>query len=239
MVYTGYQANPPTACPHNNTHTIDPTGIINAGGIPANPVSITQGGLNTYLFKTKGYNVSIPAGAGVTTPITLTNPYAVNSRLFTFYPITDNIGDSFSILANPNTPVGLTTADTPIGSTTVTVGPSVMIRVVAGYMISLSTGGVIYPCGEIASYNKTASTITFSTPTTVDIPIGSTVMFTGEYAANIPIVSTEKIQLGLNNFATQENTAASTSYLYYTNASGAAKMAAFVVEFRYGNFPGT
>ena len=80
------------------------------------------------------------------------------------------VGCTLTAEAAPLTTIGTLTADAPIGTTVLSVSPTVTANSAKGRIITLQAGATVQECGRILDVNAAAGTITVETATTSAFP---------------------------------------------------------------------
>ncbi len=76
------------------------------------------------------------------------------------------VGCFLTAEAAPLSTAGTLTADAPIGTTVLSVSPTVIANVAKGHIITLQMGATVQECGRVTAINSLAGTITVETATT-------------------------------------------------------------------------
>ena len=219
----------PTVCPHNSVHTIEPDSVkIDE---QYNDKVISQEASDGY-FESDHIQMSIPSGTpGDTTEHDVTWPSDILLWRTLLTPKSDMIGDYISVLAAPETTVGILTAPSGIGVTTINVNSTVIANTWRGFLITLFDGvnkDVVGRCTAVDSVN---GTISFETPTTYAYAAGSAVKISVYVLKDIYIADTSTIDIGSKGFKGKTITSGMILRVYYTNNSGTAKDFRWRAEF--------
>lgn len=173
-VVSGFVNTVPTACPNNNTHTIDPSGIRVITSMDSKTVVIKQTSNAVIGDNYRAEAYTMVAAPSTTTTMDISYPYNTTIFLATYLGTPDNIGDSLSVIAAPDNPIGLLAADISSGVTTLTVWPLGLVPNV-GWLLSITDGVNTDDLGHIISINPTNGVIVFETATVNGYLTGSTV----------------------------------------------------------------
>lgn len=138
FIQTDYMSSVPTTCPHNNTHTIDPTKTSVTGEFATNSVIalVNKDGTGAN-WKNKVYDFTFPPGGS-----TLQAPSLLyDIRLSEIKVLTraENIGDIFSV-RSPIINIGYLTVAGNLGDTTLNVNPEVFNYLYNGYHLYIDDG---------------------------------------------------------------------------------------------------
>ena len=212
----------PTVCPHNSVHEIalDSVRIDEA----FNDIVKTEEATDGY-FETEHIEISVPSGTpGDVTEHDVTWPMDILLWKTLITPTSDMIGDSISVLAAPETTVGVATAPINIGDTTINVNSTVTDNTWRGFLITLFDGVNKDVVGRCTAVDTVGGTITFQTPTTYAYAAGSAVKISVYTLKNIYVADTSTIDIGGKGFKGKTITSGMILRVYYTNNSGTAKL---------------
>ena len=235
-ILSAYSYTVPTTCPHNTNHVIDPSQTKIYNTIAVKQVSIDHGdpAITTLNYMALGFPFqATTAGPNVNTTISYTIPFTVLPRLITFMPTSSNVGDFFSIYADPNTTIGTITANGNIGDTTLSVDNNTMLLIYQGYLVTITDGVNTDNCGQCLTVNATNNTITVATALTNNFSAGAYVQITIPRVITLPITNTENFLIGINNLRSTTVPAGTVIVMIYTNMSNSAKTFSFVMEYAY------
>lgn len=234
---TYWGTSPPTTCPNNNTHTIDPNSIsiqqtISEDTIKTNEVNVGK------LFQHSSAHLDIPAGTpGSVVSMNLSWPMDINLWQTTLYPLANNLYDVINILIAPNTTLGVLTQNANIGDTLLNVSNTAFTfeYMYKGLIVTLTDGVNTFNAGRITSINSTSLTITVENPLTVAFTAGSTY-----FQISIQIVrdkifhqTTIPEHIGNKGFNSMPIQAGTVMQVQYTNMDGTAKTLYTDLEYYY------
>ena len=138
-------------------------------------------------------------------------------------PTADMVGDSVSVLAAPETTVGVLTSISGTGATGVYVNSTVTDNIQRGFLVTLDDGVNKDICGRCTSVDALTGIITFQTPTVHDFAIGTPVKISIYVLDNIQLIDTNTIDIGSKGFKGKMIDAGTILRIYYTNNSGTSK----------------
>lgn len=230
-ITTGFVDSVPTVCPHNNQHTIEPTGIRVVATLGQKTVTVDQGGLTTGgYFRTDFYSMTATANSVTTKDITY--PYNVNVFLAGYRPTTDNTGDSLDIIAVPNTPCARTGQDITAGVNSFYLSP-VYTTISAGFSINITDGVNTDDLGEVISIDLVTGVATFTVPTIHAFASGSLLKLSVPRIRNFKFVNNDSVVLGKNKVVASGWPAGKVIRITYTNNSSVDKEFNFYFEIGY------
>lgn len=230
-IVSNYSLTPPTTCPHNTEHTIDPT---------QTSVYDTQALTNV--------SVMIPDGYYQCTTMDLDMPTCTPGTVFTkditwpmriflwttsFYLPSDSEGDTFDVIAAPDTTIGYLTENVDVDSTQITVSESVTSNMIPGLDITLFDGNNRNELGRITACDPINHTVTFEAATTNSFSVGTLIYFNLKNIRNFDVcrnVATE-VNLASAWIKYKEIPANTIMRMVYHNNNGGAKCIAMRVEY--------
>lgn len=230
-VLSGYQTDPPTTCPHDTNHTIDPLGIRVNATITDKIVTINQNGsfpTNQY-GRIDGHTQTM--NPNTVTTYDITYPYPVNIFAMVILPTADNIGDTFEVLIGPNTPIGQLPSAISSGETDIFL--SSIGNIFPGLKIKITDGINTDDLGEITAIDFLNLKITVSVPTVNSFGIGSIVTISYPKISNFKITTSESIALGELKIRGSGLPAGKIARLNYTNNSAVSKTFSFYIPLEY------
>ncbi len=228
-VYT-WNSVEPTTCPNNNAHTIN-TSLTTIIDTISTTIIKTEENTDGY-FETTHIKITVPSGTpGDITEHDVSWPMNILLWKTVITPTADMIGDYISVLAAPETTVGVATATINIGDTTINVNSTVTDNVWRGFLITLFDGVNKDVVGRCIAVDKVGGTITFQTPTTYAYAAGSAVKISIYTLKDIYLADTTTIDIGSKGFKGKIATAGMIMRIYYTNNSGTTKDLYWRVEY--------
>ncbi len=233
-VFTDYRLDVPTTCPHNIDHKIDPSRTIIIDTIKSNTVVVDENSPTVTTgeyYRADQFELNVPAGKGATASYDISYPYNIGVYSATFFSTEVNIGDSFELIAYPDTPAGTISSDIEAGSTQLIISSASTLN--PGFYVSISDGKNSDNLGEIVSIDKTTNTITFSKPCTNLYSLGSVVTFSIPRIKNGKIINTNDMYLGFSKIGCAGLPAGRIVRLNYTNSTDQEKTLNFVIELQY------
>ena len=220
-VYT-WDSVEPTVCPNNNTHTINSTLTTIVSTVATNTFKAEED--TDGYFETTHVEMNIPSGTpGDITEHDVSWPMDILLWRTLITPTSDMIGDTLSVVASPETTVGVLTAPVTGGDTTFDVNSTVTDNIWRGFLVNIFDGVNKDFLGRCIVVDKVAGTITVETPTTNSFAAGSAVQ-TGVFTLkDIFIADTSTIDIGSKGFKGKTVSANMILRVLYTNNSGTNK----------------
>lgn len=233
-VFSDFTSTKPTACPRNNTHQINADAIFPLESIAAGYVQICQGGTANAYFKLQSYEFATSTATAESFEVIFA--YPVVPRLMTFRPSTDNIGDSVSIVSSPAKYIGKTTAIGVFNTNILTISSAAISSVSVGQLVTAKSGIVQLQLGEVIAINYETNTLTFGRVLPATVLLNSDLYATTELVTNMKILTTDPIQIGINNLTSNEVPAGQGFTIGYLNSTRTRKNINFTIEYRYGMY---
>jgi len=162
---SGWGILPPTQCYNNNTHTVNADSVQLISSVDSNEVTIKEDKIqisrNTRVIQIPLINAS----PGETVTVDFTFPINMSLYLFDYSTGSDNILDELSILANPDTVLGLIGSDIEVGDTTF-IGPPALISYASlGFYLTIFDGTNYDDVGIITNIDYNTNIVTVDVPT--------------------------------------------------------------------------
>lgn len=212
----------PSTCPNNNTHTINVGSITILESISTATFRAEEN--SEGYFETTHVVVNIPIGTpGDITEHDVTWPMDITLWKTLLTPTSDMIGDSITVLAAPETTIGVCTVNANIGDTTITVNSTVISNIQRGFLVTLFDGVNKNICGRCTAIDTVNGTITFQTPLTHNFLAGTYVQISIYVINNLRIIDTNTVDMGAKGFKGKMINAGLILRIYYTNNSGTSK----------------
>jgi hypothetical protein len=190
-VWLPESASPPTKCPVNSNHEINPDSIFVDGGTEELSVEIKEESIQTGgHFRTQDF--CFKCKPNDTTKYRFSFPIEISVLSFKLSVTSNMSGDKFSGIISPNTVVGLLTQDIDITNDshkTFTVSSSVISNVFKGMIIDLfnSSDNTTSDCGQIIDIDSNNNKITVENLPNVNYPTGSYVRVGVAVAYNLTV----------------------------------------------------
>ena len=232
-VYT-WNTIEPTVCPNNNTHSIDTALTVILETISEKKV-IAKENSDGY-FETTHVEMNIPSGTpGDVSPNDVTWPMDILLWRTLITPTSDMIGDYISVVASPETTVGVLTAPLVGGETVLNVNSTVTANMWRGFLVNIFDGVNKDVLGRCTNVDIGAGTITVETPVTNAFSAGTTYVQIGVFVLkDIYIADTSTIDIGLKGAKGKLIEANMILRVLYTNNSGTNKTLRWRAEY-YNN----
>lgn len=223
----------PTVCPNNALHPINTnlTTILNT----ISTTKITAEENSDGYFTTEHVTMNIPSGTpGDITEHDVTWPMDVLLWKTLITPTSDMIGDVVTVVAAPETTVGVITATVNIGVTTINVNSTVTDNVNRGFLITLDDTVNKDVLGRCTAVDAIGGTISFETPTTFSFAAGTPVKISIYVLKDIYLTDTNTIDIGSKGFKGKTITANMVLRVHFANNSGTTKVLRWRAEY-YSN----
>ena len=237
FVYS-YGTTPPTTCPNNTNHSINPDSISILAQYSNAPleVKIKEESVPTNKnIKELTVPIVIPTSSP-NTITTITIPwkkYQTSIKKITFTSTADHEGDIIDAYMARYVPIGTLAADAASGSTVFSVPPDTLTYINVGHEITLVSSNGTNELGTVLAIDTAAQTITTEQASTIAYTANTTVIQLSVHPIeNYEIGPPSLMSWGGNNssMAVPPNT---TITVNYRNISGAAKRLIFVMECLY------
>lgn len=230
-ITTDYRPTPPTCCPNNNTHTIDPTQTQVYTTKPMTDVQVLQP--NGY-YQCSTLDLDMPACTpGTIFSADLVNPMRVLLWTTSMFLPADSEGDRVEIIAAPDTPIGYITASISVDATVIPVSATVIGFLIPGLDIALYDGVNYHDLGRVISIDAVNGTVTIEYATISSFAIGTPVLFNLKNVRAFDVCRdfSGEINLGGAWIKYKEVPPNTTMRVVYTNNDGVAKCV--VLKFEY------
>lgn len=162
--YLPHDAPPPTTCPNDTLHDVNPDSVNEVTSYIPNEFTLKEEERATggHFFTP---TIVVVADCDATTTYEETMFVDTNTLGITFTTTAEHTGDTIQLVAAPNTTVGGIAANVALGDTVITVQPSVIANVFRGPMlVTLDDGTNTADLGRIKSIDSGANTLTVETP---------------------------------------------------------------------------
>jgi hypothetical protein len=193
-----YGPTPPTTCPINSSHTVNPASVQNLRLIGPNTVVSQDSAPKGAPFQLKTIKMLIPA-TGVVPVSVIKNfsfPYDLYIWELSFSNIQINASDELSIGLGGDASIAGTTASVPAGGTIIPVSSTAFGYIVRGSEIGITNGVTSEHPGIVTTVDKVAGTITVNTALVNSYGAGSSILFTSYVVRNYVFSNTQDIILG-------------------------------------------
>lgn len=230
-VVTDYRSTPPTCCPNNNTHTIDPAQTQAYCVKPMTDVQVLQP--NGY-YQCSTLDLDMPACTpGTVFTSDLTNPMRVLLWTISMFLPPDSEGDKIDIIAAPDTPIGYITSSISADTSVIPVSSTVIGFMIPGLDIALYDGVNYNDLGRVVSIDSENSTVTVEFATLSSFTIGTPVLFNLKNVRGFDVCEDFSCEINLGGawIKYKEIPPNTTMRLLYTNNDGVAKC--IVLKFEY------
>ena len=213
----------PSLCPNNHAdRSINPS-LTSIDEIISDSIVTATENTDGY-FETTTVKMLIPAGPpGTITEHDVTWPMNIivwNTRIT---PTTPMIDDIITVMASPETIVGVLTVPASISDTVLNVNSTVTDNVQRGFVITLDDTVNKDVVGRVTAIDKINGTITVQTPLSYAFSPGTPVKISIYMLKDIYITDTNIIEIGQKGFRGKQLDANVPLRVYYTNNSGTEK----------------
>jgi hypothetical protein len=230
-----WQEQPGVAsCPSEiSDHTVIESEVANKVSSTSQTIIDDTSGTNG-TYRARGFMYPVAAGPDTDYNVIgeFVAPYNMRLASMTITPSTENIGDSFTFVANRNTPIGGITSGVSSGKV-LSVTDSVLVHIKVGFEVLLLTGSTLQSLGECLEIDITNKTITVENNVGSAFPPGSLVLLAVKRLETIPIVSEHPLTYGADTIGSSLASKGSIGTMLYKNSTGVTKKLAFYVQFLY------
>ncbi len=172
----GWGSIEPTTCYNNTAHSVNLNSVQQLETVKNSQVKVIEDSANiarNVKIVTIDF-VDVPAGGTQTKTYT----FDIVTSMYSYKFATDdtNKGDEITIAVNPNTVLGLITANVSAGNTFIYAPAAMFLYGWPGFNVYLSNGTNLDDLGEIRSINRVAGTITVQTAAVHNFSSTNTVM---------------------------------------------------------------
>jgi hypothetical protein len=186
---TGWGTTPPTVCYNNNTHTVNLNSIQVVEIVASNQVTINQQDVSQtsrFIIESIYLDNIAPNSTSVVNHVF---DVAISMHSFNFALSSAEDNDLFSVAVNPNTPLGLITADVKSGDTTIPVSVNVLPYIKAGFYLTVTDGTNTEGPTKILSVDSINLNLVLKTALTNDYSATNTQILLSYYVVkDMPIV---------------------------------------------------
>lgn len=164
----------PTACPVNNSHSVDLSSISIGDTVSTERVKIIEENISTgENYMCECHTITYATGAGSVTATDFSWPFPISVLDLQLVTRTENIQDEIQVCVAPDTIVGIIAADAATGATGAVVSSTVIDNSMIGYYVSITDGVSLHECGRIVSVDSANSKISWETPTIINFAAAS------------------------------------------------------------------
>jgi hypothetical protein len=185
-------------------------------------------------YRCNGYTYDVAAGPDTDFQLVGTSslPYPIRAYVFTLQPTDENIGDYFTFLTAPNTPIGTLTQAVSSG-TVLNVDDNVIAYIGVGIDVTLNDGVTSQNLGECISIDDVNNTITVSNSVSNSFGIGTPVLMTIKRIENVRITTKNQMVFGANTIGSTFVPPGINGVLMYKNMTNVAKKISASLEIAY------
>ncbi len=155
----------PTACPNNNTHTIDNSTVSIVDSISSAAVEVVQQTGTGGNYTCQSFCFDVPANSTVTQQYSW--PYPVSISTMHFTSDTTQVGDYILGQIAPHTVLGTLTADLSTTGTVLSVSPSVAQNAVTGTLATVTDGTNTVNLGNFYNIDAVNNTVSVQNPSQI------------------------------------------------------------------------
>ena len=212
----------PTACPNNNSHTIDNSTVSIVDSISSAAVEVVQQTGTGGNYTCQSFCFDVPANSTVTQQYSW--PYPVSISTMHFTSDTTQVGDYILGQIAPHTVVGSLTADLSTTGTVLSVSPSVAQTAVTGTLATVTDGTNTVNLGNFYNIDAINNTVSIQNPPQIPFTAASPTLVMMTFQN----ISLEIGQPELYSFGSQQLKGASmpantVMQISYTNSGQAPK----------------
>lgn len=233
VLTAGYQENPPTTCPNNASHTIDPnlTEVVNFYIQGGTYIDIDRSGTGGHAL-TKGHNIEIPQVAPGTNQEFMLESMPIYLRILniSINAAEENLLDKVSLFTAPNTTIGVLTSAANIGDTVFSVSGTAIANIKLGYYLTITDGVNKQNYGMVINKDGPNYQVTVTDESVYNFAVGSLVKISIPRLIDVGLRSQHPITFGDKNPGSAEMPANTQVKLVYTNTDGRAKTLNVIIE---------
>ena len=212
----------PTVCPNNNGHTINTSLTTIIQTVSTSTIKAEEN--SDGYFETTHVELNVPSGTpGDLSEHDVAWPMDILLWRTLITPTADMIGDYISVVASPETTIGVLTAPVTGGTTVLNVNSTVTANIWRGFLVNIFDGVNKDFLGRCTNVNSGAGTITVETATVNSFDAGSAVQIGVYVLKNIYVADTSTIDIGTKGFKGKNITAGMKLRVRYINNSGTSK----------------
>jgi len=224
---------PPTKCPNNTNHVINPDSVYINQTISTNPVVIQ----NELTSTGKHYNcksVSFDIQPNSTNTKTISFKFPVTILSVFSSTGTDQKGDLISFFIAKNKTTGTVTSDILETDTVLPVSPTVIQYINIGYLINITDGTTSSQLLLVVDIDEKNGTVTLENPIGLTFNTGSYVQMSIAYGYNVEISNPGVMRFGSAKIYTGSYLPANTEItIEYTNKGTSVSHPVIYLEYFY------
>lgn len=228
---------PPTKCPVDSNHTINPNSIYLFDKIEPTEVSIKEETIKTGgHFRVQDLYFDCPANQETTYEFSF--PVNISVLAFKMVVRPDMEGDKLHAVVSPNTVVGFLTATASIDDDQFTVSESVIANVFVGMVVDFydAVNDISIDCGQILDIDIQNNIITTENKTTREFNIGDQVRIGICMVKNVEfpkITNDYSYEVGTSKIGASHLPKGTKTKIFYTNSTNEAKKCHIFYEYLY------
>lgn len=223
----------PTTCPTDPAHSINTSLTTIVDTVETSRVIVED--YTVGYFETSHVVMNIPVGTpGDIEEIDIEWPMDILLWRTILKPTSDMIGDFITVVAGPETTIGVAAATVNVSDTTISVNSTVTDNIWRGFLVTLDDTVNKDVCGRCTDVDKIAGTISFQTATANSFAAGTPVKISIYVLDAIELIDTDSIDIGLKGIKGKTLSKGTKLRIYYTNNSGTSKTLRWRIEY-YNN----
>jgi len=234
---TVWGAEPPTTCPVDTAHTVNPDSVTIEDTIHTNEVTIVveENNKTNGHFGVRSWLIDIPAGTtGAITYEDVTFQYPISMMLVSFKSSDNSMGDTFSAEVAPDTIIGVCTTTANLGTTQIAVNNTVLSYLKPGFHMSIDTGVTRCDLGECINVDLNNFIVTSELPVSnINFSAGSYIRQTVRMTDDYILQNSQHRTLGTGKPGSSYIPAGRKLQVKYTNNNGLAKKFHIDLEYLY------
>lgn len=230
-VTTDYRNTPPTTCPNNNEHTIDPA---QTQVYCTKPMTDVQVLIPNGYYQCSTLDLDMPeCTPGTIFTADLVNPMRILLWTTSMYLPPNSEGDTVDIITAPDTPIGYITSSVSADTNVIPVSSTVVGFIIPGLDISLYDGVNYNDLGRVTAVDTQNSTVSIEFATANSFNMGTPVLFNLKSVRAFDVCEdfSGEVSLGSAWVKYKEVPANTTMRVSYHNNDGVAKC--IVLKFEY------
>lgn len=193
-----YGSTPPTTCPHNTNHTVNPNSAQLLELVGPTIATVQDASPTNAYYQASSIAISIPVINSAPAEVVVNKSFPFDMYLWgiSVAPPSSSIGDLFNVQLAPGTVIGATTAPVNSGTNVISVSPTVFELVVKGSEIGITDGKQTEYPGVVTAYDPNAGTITVQNNLANSYAADAQILYSVYAIRDLILDSTERIALG-------------------------------------------
>lgn len=201
-----YGVEPPSVCPNDPNHQINPDSITKLEKVSPEISYIKDLTDSKGYFQTRSYEIEIPATNVVPNVIVkeFSFPFDMYIREMSIQSDISNIGDMLDVQFSPDTFIGILTEEAKSGDTSVTITAQSVAHLYRGAEIGIRSPDESlkeFP-GMVVEFDEKTGVVEFENPINSDFAVGSNILFSRYPIRNYVFDSAQRYIIGSKGVGT-------------------------------------